>query len=93
MAGEITEAGGEEEEIDTEIPMLVVYATCLKFARMLHDDDLIKLYKEMTTDSYLAAMTKDKMRKWRGRQLKMKTVDDFDIAHWKGIHHIAQPLE
>jgi hypothetical protein len=89
--GEITEAAGEEEEIDTEVPLLVVYATCLKFARLLHDNDLIKLYKELTTEYYLAAVTKDKMRKWRGRQLKMKTYGDFDIAHWKGIHHVAEP--
>jgi hypothetical protein len=88
---DLVEGVTDEVTMDTEIPYLVIAATCLKYARYLHDNDLIKHYKELTTEYYLAAMTKDKMRKWRGRQLKMKSYGDFDIAHWKSIHHVPEP--
>ena len=87
---ELTTAADTVDTMDSEIPMLVIAATCLKYARYLHDEDLIKHYKEIVTEYYIAATNKDKMRKWRGRQLRMKSYSDFGSAQWKGIHHIGE---
>jgi hypothetical protein len=80
---------GDEYTIDTELPSLIIALACLKAARRLHDKELVAFYKEVTSEYYMAAINKDKMKKWRGRQLKMKTYSDFDNSHWKGIHQVG----
>lgn len=84
---------GDEYTIDTEVPSLIIAAACLKAARFLHDADLINIFKQYTQEYYVAAVNKDRMRKWRNRQLRIKTYSDFDMSHWKGIHQIGEPSE
>ena len=84
-------ANGDEETIDTTIPMVIVYATCIKVYTLLRDKDAMKFYKDLTTEYYIAAVNRDRKSRWTNRQLRMKTYGDFDISHWKGMHQIGEP--
>jgi hypothetical protein len=79
----------DEYTIDTKVPSLIIAATCLKAARLLHDVDLINIFKQYAQEYYAAAVNKDRSLKWKNRQLRVKTYGDFDISHWKGIHQIG----
>lgn len=84
---------GDEYTIDEQVPSLIIAAACLKAARFLHDNDLINIYKQYTQEYYVAAVNKDRMRKWGNRQLRIKTYSSFDRSHWKGIHQIGDCVE
>lgn len=84
---------GDEYTVDEKVPSLIIAATCLKAARFLHDVDLINIFKQYTQEYYVAAVNKDRMGKWRSRQLRIKTYGDFDMSYWKGMHQIGDNTE
>jgi len=82
-------AATDEEVIDTTVPSLIIVLTCLKAARYLHDDKLIKLFKEQTQEYYTTAVNRDRMKKFANRKLRVKTHSDYDTGHWKGMYQIG----
>lgn len=84
-------ANEDEYTIDTTIPMLIVYAVCLKAYLYLRDKDAVNLYKSIASEYYNSAVNRDRKKRWANRQLRMKTYGDFDISHWKGIYQTGEP--
>jgi hypothetical protein len=80
-----------EYEIDKRVPMLIIYTTCLIAANRLHDKSLKDMYEEAVMEHYENAVNKNKLRKWKNRNLRMKTPADYDISHWKGMHQTGRP--
>jgi hypothetical protein len=74
----------DEEEIDTQVPSLIIATSALKAARYLHDDTLKNNMKEQVVEYYMAARNKDRKGKFANRHLRMKTYSDYDNIHWKG---------
>jgi len=84
-------ANEDEEAIDTQVPTLIIYATCIKVYTHLRDMEAMKFYKDVCTEYYTSAVNKDRKGKWANRQLRMKSYGDFDISHWKGMHQTGEP--
>lgn len=82
-------ANADEYEIDTQVPMLILYTTCLIAARYMHDTALKNEFRDVCADYYEAAVNKDRKNKWANRNLRMKTYTDFTKSHWKGLHQIG----
>jgi hypothetical protein len=82
-------AAADEYTIDTTVSSLIIMLTTYKAACYLHDDKLKKEYKEYVGDYYFAAVNRDRMKKFANRKLRMKTVGDYDIGHWKGMFQIG----
>lgn len=82
-------AAADEETIDTKVPSLIIMLACYKVARYIHDDKLIKHYKEYVGDYYVAAVNRDRMAKFTNRKLRMKSYGDYDTGHWKGMFQIG----
>lgn len=82
-------AHGDEYTIDTEVPSLIITSATLKAARFLHDGDMVELFKQYASEYYVAACNKDRIRKFKGRQLRVKTYGDVGISYWKGMHQIG----
>lgn len=84
-------ANGDEYEIDKRVPALIIYTACLIAATYMHDTQLKDHYREVVRDYYEAAVNRNKLRKWKNRNLRIKTPADFDLGHWKGLHQTGEP--
>jgi len=81
-------AAADEEEIDTQVPSLIIATACLKGARYLRDKPMVEGYKEQVVEYYMAAKNKDRMQKFRGRDLRMKSYSDRHTSLHKGRRNI-----
>jgi hypothetical protein len=81
-------ADGDEEEIDLQVPSLVIAASALKAARYLHDEAMKNIMKEQVVEYYMAARNKDRKWKFANRDLRMGTYRERGINLHKGRRQI-----